>query len=198
MSNSLDAGFFDEHELRLMGIKKVGDNVKISKRATIVGLENIEISHNVRIDDFSLIVASPGWIKIGSYVHIAGHCVVSASNGVAFGDYSGLSHGVKIYSASDDYSGLSMTNPMVPEEYKNTIKGMVTLGKHVIVGAGSVILPGSELGIGCSVGALSLVKGRLESWGVYFGSPARRIKSRPSEITELEDKLILDRRSEDK
>lgn len=189
---SLDAGFFDESDLRLMGIKRVGNNVKVSKVATVIGLGNIEIGDNVRIDDFTIIVANGGWVNIGSFVHIAAHCVISGANGIHLADFSGLSHGVKVYSATDDYSGISMTNPLVPEKYKKTIKGAVDIGKHAIVGAGSVVLPNTEITEGCSIGALSLVKGRLQPWSIYFGCPVKRLKSRPKEILDLEEKLRLD------
>ena len=44
----------------------------------------------------------------------------------------------------------------------------VTLGRHVIVGAGSVILPGAALEDGVAVGALSLISGRCREFGVYL------------------------------
>jgi galactoside O-acetyltransferase len=188
----LNAGFFDENDLLSMGIKRVGHNVKISKVATVIGLEDIEIGNNVRIDDFTIIIASGGWVNIGSFVHIAAHCVISGSNGITLEDFSGLSHGVKIYSASDDYTGVSMTNPLVPEKYKKTIKGAVNIGRHAIVGSGSVVLPNTEINEGCSIGALSLVKGRLQSWSVYSGCPVKRLKSRPKEILDLEEQLKSD------
>ncbi|TGS08556.1 acyltransferase, partial [Mesorhizobium sp. M4B.F.Ca.ET.190.01.1.1] len=92
-------------------------------------------------------------------------------------------------STSDDYSGAALTNPTVPREYLNMKIAPVRLGRHVIVGSGSVILPGCVLGEGVSVGAMSLVTKNLEPWGVYFGSPAKRLKARSREILQLEEQL---------
>ena len=65
----------------------------------------------------------------------------------------------------------------------------VSLGRHVIVGSGSVILPGVVVGEGSSVGALSLVTKSLEPWGVFFGAPVRRLKSRSQRLLALEESL---------
>jgi len=84
-----------------------------------------------------------------------------------------------------------MTNPTVPEEYTNVLVADVFLGKHVIVGAGSVILPGAKLQEGVAVGALSLVIGDCEAFNIYAGTPARRIKERKRDLLELEARLHL-------
>ena len=65
---------------------------------------------------------------------------------------------MEIFAISDDFSGASMTNPVVPDDYKNIVEAEVILRKHVVVGAGSVILPIVVLEEGSVVGAQSLVK----------------------------------------
>ena len=82
--------------------------------------------------------------------------------------------------------GATLTNPTVPSEYTGVTHADVFLGKHVIVGSGSVILPGVTLEEGVAVGALSLVTKRCEAFGVYTGNPARRIKGRKRDLLELE------------
>ena len=65
------------------------------------------------------------------------------------------------------------------------IKGEpVSIGKHCIIGSGCTILPGVELGEGCSVGSMSLVNRSAEPWGVYVGIPARRVKERSRKLLE--------------
>lgn len=188
--NKFDHGFYNSEELREMGFKKVGKNVMIEKNCTIIGIENISIGDNVRIDGYSSIIANNGYCSIGSYIHIAAYSFLSAVYGIELHDFSGLSQGVRIYSATDDYSGNSMTNPMVPEKYKKVKTGKVILNKHVIIGSGSVILPGVEIGIGSSVGALSLVTKSLDEWGLYAGNPVKRIKDKPKKILESEAEFL--------
>ena len=72
----------------------------------------------------------------------------------------------------------------------------VCLGRHVIIGAGSIVFPGVVVGDGCSVGAMALVNKSLEAWGVYSGNPAVRIKERKKNILELEDKYLADEKND--
>lgn len=188
--NPFNPGYFLSDELRAFGFKCVGENVKIAKNCTIIGLENISLGSNIRIDGNVVIAAFSGYFEMGDYIHIGGGCYLGCGGGVRLLDFSGLSQGVNIYSCSDDYSGKSLTNPTVPHEYLNVTSAPVNLGKHVIVGSGSVILPGVDIGEGTSVGALSLVTKSLEAWGVYCGSPAKKLKDRSKDLLELERKLL--------
>lgn len=174
-------------ELAEMGFKSVGKRVKIAKSCTIVGLENISIGSNVQLDEHVFIAANKGQLVIGDHVHVGGSCHLNCNGRVFISDFCGLSQGVKIYSLTDDYSGNSLTNPTVPEKYKQLKKAPVYLGRHVLIGSGSVVLPGVSIGVGSAVGALSLVSVSLDEWGIYFGSPAKKIQNRLKKILALEE-----------
>ena len=105
-------------------------------------------------------------------------------------DFCGLSSRVTLYTASDDYSKGAMTNPTIPLKYRNVTSGPVVLRKHVIVGAGSVILPGVTLGLASSVGALSLVHRDTLDFSIVAGSPARAVGTRSDRILELEQEFL--------
>lgn len=60
-----------EEQLKDVGFKSIGQNVRISDKASIYGAKNISIGSNVRIDDFVVLSAGVGGIEIGSYIHIA-------------------------------------------------------------------------------------------------------------------------------
>jgi len=129
-------------------------------------------------------------IRIGSFVHIGAHASIVGGGECVLGDFSGLSGGVRIYTGNEDYLGGSLTNPAVPEPWRVPVRSYVRLGKHAIVGANAVILPGVEVGDGAVVGALSLVTRDCEPWTIYGGSPAKPIKERPRErMLELEADL---------
>jgi galactoside O-acetyltransferase len=192
LPNPFNPGYFETEELRQFGFKHVGNNVKIARNSTIIGLENIELGNNIRIDGNSTISAYSGSLTLGSYIHIGGDCYLGCAGGITLSDFSGLSQGVKIYSGTDDYTGKSLTNPTVPNKYLNVKLAPVLLGRHVIIGSGSVILPGVSIGDGSSVGALSMVSKSLDAWGVYFGSPAKRLKSRSQNLLILERELLME------
>jgi len=66
----------------------------------------------------------------------------------------------------------------------------VIVGRHAIIGTGSVILPGVTLEEGVVIGALTLVTKNCESYGVYSGVPAKKIKSRKRNVLEHERRLL--------
>lgn len=177
-------------QIKLIGFISVGENVLISDKASFYGVESISIGNNVRIDDFCVLAAGVGGIKIGNYVHIAVGSSLIGAGEIKLEDFSGLSSRVSIYSSSDDYSGACLTNPTVPDEYKNVRVASVSLGRHVIVGSGSVILPGVVLEDGVAVGALSLVNKSCSAFGVYAGNPAKKIKERKRDILDLEESFM--------
>jgi galactoside O-acetyltransferase len=190
MSTLFGPTHYTEHDLANEGFKHLGSNVRIAKNCTIIGAENISIGDNVRIDACCTIVApGQGYLNLGSYIHIGGYCALLAGSGIIMEDFSGLSWGCQLYSRSDDYSGKHLTNPTVPSKYTAVSGGAISLAKHVIVGAGSVILPKVTLGEGVAVGALSLVSKDLEPWGIYSGVPVKRIKNRKLDLLALEQSL---------
>jgi galactoside O-acetyltransferase len=184
------AGFYySSEELRDFGFKSVGRNVKIHSKASLYCPENIQLGDNIRIDDFTVIIAT-GPLVVGSFVSIPNFCFLGSKHGMYFGDFATLAPGVKIFTSSDDYLGDKLTNVTVPPEYTGGSHGPVRIGRHVILGAQTVVLPDLTVGEGCSVGACSLVKASLDSWGVYAGVPARRLKNRRKDLLELEKKLL--------
>jgi galactoside O-acetyltransferase len=188
--NPFDPGYLESESLRWLGFRQVGDNARISRSAAIIGLQNIVLGNHVRIDSNVVITAPTGFLKLGNYIHIGSQCSIGCKGGVTFADFSGLSHGVHVYSCNDDYSGHALTNPMIPEHLLNIDIAPIIFEKHVVIGSGSIVLPGVTVGEGTSVGALSLVSKSLESWGIYGGIPARKIRDRSRKLLELEARLI--------
>ena len=186
--------FYSEEELRNAGFRSLGQNVKIKKNAGIFFTENIEIGNDVRIDDFTIIVASGPTCRIGSYVHIASLCYLAGSAGFEMEDFAGLSPGVLLFTGSDDYTGKKLTNPTVARGYIGGKQGFVKLERHVIIGAGSVILPNVTIGTGSSVGSLSLVTKNLDPWGIYAGIPAKRLRERSQDLLNLEEKFLNEKK----
>ena len=180
--------YLSKEALDEMGFKSLGKNVKVSDKASIYNPENIEIGDNSRIDDFCVI---SGTISIGKYVHIAPFCLVAGGElGISLEDFSGLAYNVQVFSQSDDYTGRSLTNPTIDDAFKNERKAKVSIKRHVIIGASSIVFPGVELAEGCSVGALTLINKSTEPWGIYVGNPAKRVKERKKDLLDLERQFL--------
>ena len=131
----------------------IGANCYISKYAHI-----LTCGGNIRIGDYSTVnplamIYGQGGLNIGKGVRIATQTAILPSN--------------HIFSDRDNYifqQGLS--------------KEGITIEDDVWIGAGVKILDGVILKRGCIIGANSVVTKSTTEYGIYVGSPARKIKER--------------------
>jgi len=179
-----------EQQLHEIGFRSVGKNVRVSDKASIYNAENISIADNARIDDFCILSAGSGGIRIGRYVHIGCYVSLIGQGEIVLEDFSGLSGRVALYSSNDDSTGEFMAHPTIPMEYRKVETGRIHIGKHVMVLTGAIILPNVTIGTGAVVGALSLVKDDCDSFGIYVGCPARKVKERRRDLLQLEERLV--------
>ena len=178
--------FYSKEEVMALGFKHCGENVLISRKASIYAPSDISIGENVRIDDFCIL---SGNITLGNYIHIGAYSALfGGTKGISMMDFSGLSSRCVIYAETDDYSGGFLTNPTVPDEFRRVSGGPVILQKHVIIGSGTCILPDVVLAEGAAVGSMSLVNKSLDEWGIYAGIPCKRRKERRKDLIKLEQK----------
>ena len=148
----------------------------IDRAAILVNPAAISLGNHCRIDAFALILAGEEGVRLGKHVHIAAGCQIFGSGGaVEFEDFTGLSGRVSVYTATDDFTQGFLTNPTVSSAYRNVQTGGVTLRKHSLVGCGSVVLPGVEMGFGSAAGALTVVRKSIPEYCVVCGNPARRL-----------------------
>lgn len=186
------SNFLSESELDEIGLINRGEGVLIGRHAVLYSPELLTVGNHVRIDDFTIV---SGRVVLGSYIHISQFCgLYGGEEGIEMGDFSGLSSKCSIYATSDDYSGKSMTNPMVPAEFKpGAINKSVHIGKHAIIGCNGVILPGVDVAEGTSVGSMSLLTKSTKPWGIYVGVPAKWHGERSRELLDLEEQFLESR-----
>ena len=165
--------WMSDTQLQDLGFRSIGSNCLVDSRALLLGTGSISLGDNVRVDAFSTLSSQGGSIDIGHYVHVASGVVVSGAGGVTLASGCGLASGVKVLSGTDDYIWGNLTNPTIPDELRGVITEPVVMREHVVVGANSVILPGATIGFGAAVGALTLVRGRVEDYQIVSGNPMR-------------------------
>jgi len=181
---------YTKKELSDMNIR-FGENVQIHKTVLFFG-ENVQIGSNVRIDCYSVITSGKPVI-LGNNIHIGAGCHIFGTAGVTIHNFCNISSRCSIFTTSDDYSQGYMTNPTVPEEFKRTTSSPVVLEKHVIVGCGSVIMPGVTLRMGAAVGAQSFVNKDVPEFHIVGGTPIRTIGRRNKErLMEMERLFLAD------
>lgn len=189
-----NADFLPQERLLALGFAYLGKNVRLHSTCVLVGCDKISIDDDARIDPFCIISASE-LVEIGAYSHIAANVALMGASGISIASFCGVSHGARILSASDDFKAGALLGPQIPDEFRSVRTGRVIIERHGCVGANSVVLPGTKINEGATVGALSLVRGELSPWTVYGGIPAQPVGERDQVGTlDAERRFLASRR----
>lgn len=170
--------------------KEIGKNVTIYEPVTIIKPDSIVMKSNIIISEYSFFFGGLG-LYVGNFVHIATQSCIIGGGYCILEDFVGLSTGVRLITGSDDYSGNALTNPTVPNEFRNVNHSFIHCKRHSLLATNVVVHPGVTIGEGAVAASGSVVTKDLEPWSVYMGIPARKVKERPRKtILSLEKKLL--------
>lgn len=92
-------------------------------------------------------------VEIGNHVLIASKCFISDTN-----------HG--------NYKGEIQSRPDLPPGKRHLSTKQVIIGNNVWIGENVVILPGTNIGDGCIIGANSVVNTKIAHNSIAVGAPA--------------------------
>lgn len=165
-------------------LKKVGDGVSIHSNAEMRYPKKISIGNHVKIDSGFYITTQA---ELGSYIHIGpGVLVIGSPKGkLIMGDHTNIALGGRIICGSDEYMGEGLINaPGLSDHMRDrVIVKPVVFDLCANVGANVVISQGVTLSEGTVIGACSFVPPDFvtEPWTVYWGTPIKAIRKRPSE-----------------
>ena len=118
------------------------------------GVSDMIIGENCFINSGTVIYTGNG-IRMGHHVLIAANCTLAPVN-----------HECR------------ERDRLIIDQRFSPSKGGITIEDDVWIGAGSVVLDGAILRRGAVVGALSLVRGELDAYGIYAGNPLKKIGER--------------------
>jgi len=161
----------------------ISEQARISDKADIedsVRGSKIVISAGVVIDAFVKIkpVGGSGDVVIGENSYINSGTVIYSGNGVEIG--SGVLIAANCTLAPVNHEFRARNLPIAQQGFKPS-RGGIVIADDVWIGAGCVILDGAQIGKGCVIGALSLVKEKLEPYTIYAGNPLAKIAERPQQ-----------------
>jgi acetyltransferase-like isoleucine patch superfamily enzyme len=169
----MDNIFFD-----LKKLKYLGENCIIGKTVRIRKPEECIIDDGTIIDDFTYISCTA---EIGKNCHIASNVSISGGSGkFTMGEYSTISNHCSVHCASSDYSKVSLDLPSIPKDLQfGGEVNNINIGRFVVIGAHSCVLPGIDLPDGFACGAYTLVKKQeYDKWTLYVGIPIKKLKVR--------------------
>lgn len=113
-----------------------------------------------------------GSCKIGKDVYISTRFLLGCSQSITIGDNVAIGPNVVIVDANKIYTNLS-----VPVSQQGGVSKDINIGADSWVGANSTILPGTTLGRHVVVGAGSVVRGSFPDNVLIGGSPAKIIRN---------------------
>lgn len=116
-----------------------------------------------------------GDVTIGEGTIINSGCVIYTGNGVIIGRKCAIAANCTFAATNHAYRDRSL--PITAQGFVPS-KGGIVLGDDVWIGANCVILDGAEIGEGCVIAAGSIVRTRLDPYGIYAGLPLRKIGER--------------------
>lgn len=193
--------FYTDRELEEIGFKSLGEDVRISRRAIIRRPELVSLGDHIAIDPFVFISTQ---LDVRNYVHIAHYTGIigGRKSYCKFSDYSFVAPRCTLVCGSEDYTGLGLINPTIPEKYRKLTYGKIIFEKYSGLGADTTALPNVTIGEGAVTGAKALVTKSLAPWWIYVGIPAKKHKERIRHIIlkyiqEIEARRVRDKMIED-
>jgi len=158
----------------------ISEQAKISPRADIEDStrgSKIVIEAGVVIDSFVKIkpAGGSGDLVIGANSYINSGTVIYTGNGVQIGADVLIAANCTIAPVNHEYR--ARDQKIVAQRFRES-KGGIRIEDDVWIGVGSVVLDGALIRKGCVIGALSLVKGELDAYGIYAGNPLVKIGER--------------------
>ena len=159
---------------------KLHETAKISPLADIEDSQKgslLSIGEASTVDAFVKMkpAGGSGDLVVGANCYINSGCVFYTGNGIQIGDKVLIAANCTFAPVNHAYKN---KNIVILEQGFLPSKGGIIIEDDVWIGAGCVILDGSHIKKGCVVGALSVVRGPLDAYGVYAGQPLVKVSER--------------------
>lgn len=126
--------------------------------------ENIYIAQNIYMKNIENII-------LGSNVSIHEMCYLDGYGGIRIGDNVSIAHSTSLISFDHTYHDM-----ITPIKYNPSIKKTIILHNDIWVGAGVRILGGNTINKRSIIAAGSVVTKDVETFVIYGGVPAKKIK----------------------
>jgi acetyltransferase-like isoleucine patch superfamily enzyme len=136
----------------------------------------------------------PERVFIGNNVFVWHHTILDGTGGLTIGEGSMISSWVGVFTHS---VGMSVRvygrhyHEVRDAEKKGLIRAPVSIGKYVVVGAGTIISPGVTIGDGAAVLPGSVVDRDVGTFEAVSGNPARVVRE---DVRKFDKRLLRESR----
>jgi virginiamycin A acetyltransferase len=160
--------------------------IKVAPSAVVSQLADIEDSvrgSKIIVGDRSVIdsfvkikpAGGAGDLVIGSDVVINSGCVLYTGNGITIGNSVAIAANCTLAPVNHEYRS---RETFIRSQGFRSSKGGIVIEDDVWIGANCVLLDGSYIRRGVVIAAGSIVRGELQAYGIYGGSPLQQLGSR--------------------
>lgn len=146
-----------------------GSVIRSNSRTDLFPYNNFSIGENAIVEDFTTINNAVGDVSIGNRTIVGIGSVIIGP--VTIGNNVMIAQNIVISGLNHGYEDVTVP----PSEQKVTCKPII-ISDNVWIGANSVITAGVTLGKHCVIGAGSIVTKSIPDYSVAVGNPARVIK----------------------
>lgn len=117
-------------------------------------------------------ISYPKGLVVGNHFSVGWYTLLDARGGLTIGNDVNISSYVKIVTGSHDIDDPDFTADFRP----------VTIGNHVWIGTGAIVLQGVNIGDGAVVAAGAVVTKDIPPYEVWGGVPAKFIRTRTKDL----------------
>ena len=152
----------------------IGSNVVISalsKDGVIIG-DNVTIKDNTIIECTAVLRSIADGMRIGNNVGISQNCFFAARAKIEIGNDVIIGPGVSMFSENHNYKDVGTPIRLQGENRKG-----IVVEDDVWIGANATVLAGVRIGRHSVIGAGSVVVRDVAPYSVYAGTPAKLIKT---------------------
>lgn len=168
-------------------LKFCGKDVRLYPLCKMIRAENAELDNNCQIFDNVFIDAGKR-LRIGKYTTLTWGVLIEGGAETYLGDRVFLGPSTKLLTSTYKIQGF-YTVEHLPEGCQETEYGNITIKDDAYLGANCTVMPGITIGEGAVVGSNSLVTKDLEPWGIYVGTPCKKIGEREKPSKDKVEKL---------
>ena len=168
-------------------LKFCGEGVRLYPLCKMIRAENAELDNNCQVFD-NVFIDAGKCLKVGKYTTITWGVIIEGGAKVLIGDRVFLGPSTKLLSSTLKLHGFYAVEHL-PNDCYEIEYGDIKIEDDAYLGANCTVMPSITIGEGAVVGANSLVTKDLEPWGIYVGTPCKKIGEREKPSVEKLEKL---------
>lgn len=150
-----------------------GNAVRLYDLCKMIHCDKAYIDDNAQIFDYVFIDAGERF-ELGKYSTLTWHVLIEGGGKTFIGDRVFVGPGSKILTSTYELNHYFSIEHL-PEGCGKINYGDITIENDAYIGANCTVMPGTYIGEGAVIGANALVKGEIEPWGIYVGTPCKKI-----------------------